>query len=275
MAKLKARKNTVVRTAVLFAFSVLALLGAAAPAGAASVGLWYYGTLYYVASPGETNNLTVSQTPNSFAFADPTATISPQYGCTATDVHHAVCPSGYVRYVYIKTGDSNDTIDFQPTQIQASIDCGGGIDTLLTPDPNAKPVNCEYVNPPAAPAPEAPAPLSIVQPVTTMTKAGKVPLTLGCSTAATTPCVGTITFELPKAKKSQVVASRRGGPNILGHQKITVQRGKRRRVKVAMTGKGRRLVKRHRKLAVIARLTVTEGGRTQDATQSLTINAPR
>jgi hypothetical protein len=272
--ELKAKKNAVIRTAILFAFSVFVLLGAAAPAGASSVGLWWYSTLYYVTAPGETSNLTVSQTPDSFVLADSSAAITPQNGCTATDVHHAVCASKYVRYVYIKTGDANDTIAFQPTQIPATIDCGAGTDTLVTPDPNAKPVNCEYVNPPVA-TPEPPAPLSIVQPVATMTKRGKVPLTVSCSAAATTACIGTLTFELPaQPKKGRAGASRRGAPNILGHQKLTVQKGKRRRVRIAMTGRGRSMVKRRRKLRVIAQLTVTEGGKTHVSTQSLTIKAP-
>ena len=56
MPHLKTRKNNLVRTAVLFGVSVVALLGAAPAADAATVGYsWWGSTAYYYAAPGEAN----------------------------------------------------------------------------------------------------------------------------------------------------------------------------------------------------------------------------
>jgi hypothetical protein len=280
---MKTRKNNLIRTAVLSAFSLLVLLGIAPTASAATVGYaWWTGTAYYFAAPGEANNVTVSEEPGFYVFSDPSATLTAQYGCTVSDAHRATCASKYVKSLYLNTGDANDTISFQPALVSAGIDCGAGTDSLNTPDPNTKPVNCEYINapPPTAPvtppAVTAPPPLSILQPVATMTKKGSVPLTLSCSDSAEGRCTGTLVFELPATlKQGQVGASRRGAPNILGREKITVDRGKKRKVKISMTGKGRSMVKRSKKLKVTAKLKIKQGGKTTTSTQSLTIRAPR
>jgi hypothetical protein len=283
------RKNSLIRTAVLSALSLLVLLGIAPTASAATVGYaWWANTAYYYAAPGEANNVTVSEEPGVYVFSDPGATLTAQYGCTVTDAHRATCASQYVNSLYVNTGDANDTISFQPALVPAGIDCGAGTDSLNTSDPNATPTNCEYINapPPSAPgAPPAvtppppvtaPPPLSILQPVATMTEKGSVPLTLSCSDSAEGRCTGSLVLALPTTlKQRQVGASRRGAPNILGREKITVARGKKRTVKVSMTGKGRSMVKRSKKLKVTAKLKITQGGKTTASTQSLTIRAPR
>jgi hypothetical protein len=274
-------KQKGIRTAVLFAFSMLILLGIAPGARAAVVG-YYSGTLYYVASPGEVNNLTVTATADSILFSDPSATLKVYFGCTVIDIHGATCPSKYIKSLYLKTGDLDDTVSLQPL-IATTLDCGEGTDVLRTPSPNAKPANCEYVNPPAAPVtppavvpvvPVVPPPLSIERQVTTMTERGNVPLTLSCSADAASPCTGTLVLELPQKVKGQVGAARRGAPNILGREKLTVNKGQKRKVKISMTGKGRRMVKRRKKLHVTAKLVIKQDGKTTTTTQSLTIKAP-
>ena len=273
-----------IRTAVMFAFSTLVLLGLAPQANAAAVGYNFFSrTLYYVGKTGEANNLTITSTADSFVFSDPGATINSGFGCKLVDVHGATCSSKYIKSIYVKTGDLDDTISISPLTT-ATVDCGTGTDKLLTPSPNVNPVGCELVNPPAAPTlpvtpptvtPPAP-PLSIVQPVSTMSRRGLVPLTLSCSAASSEPCTGTIVFILPKkAKQAGVHAARRGAPNIIGRERIVVRNGKKRRVKVSMTGKGRRAVKRSKRLKVTAKLQVTQGGQTTITTQQVTIKAPR
>jgi hypothetical protein len=283
MAQLKTRKSNAARGAVLFVFSMLVLLGAAPSAGAATAGFYSWtGTLYYVAAPGEANNVTISETTGSYVISDPNANITARFGCTVVDAHKVTCTSKRVRWLYVKTNDLNDTVSFQPAVIPASIDCGAGIDSLNTSDPNTKPANCEYINAPAA-APvvpptidPVPPPLSIAQPVATMTKRGSVPLTVSCSAAAATRCTGTLIFVLPaKPKAGQAGASRRGAPNILGREKLSVDRGKKRKVKVSMSSKGKSMVKRSKRLKVTAKLVIKQGGETHISTQSLTIRAPR
>jgi hypothetical protein len=274
--------KNLIRTVLLSVFSMLALLGIAPAANAATVGFaWWAGTAYYVATPGEVNNLTVSETPGFFSFSDSSATLTAQYGCTVTDAHTATCASKYVHSLYIKTSDMDDNVTLQLATIPTSMDCGTGNDSLTTPNPNTKPVDCEYINaPPAAPVapptvtPPSPPPLSIVQTVATMTRRGSVPLTLDCSATGAGRCTGTLTFELV-AKKGQVGTSRRGAPNILGRERLAVAKGKKRKVTVSMTSKGRGMVKRKKKLKVIAKLKIKQAGKTTTSTQSLTIKAPR
>jgi hypothetical protein len=278
---LEIRKNKLVRTALLFGFSIVALLAAAPAAGAATVGYYWHGNVaYYYAAPGEANDVTVTQTTDSYLFSDPNATVTAQYGCVATDAHHATCASKYVNSLYVNTGDGNDKITFQPATVSAFIDCGAGTDSLNTPDPNTKPANCEYINAPAQspvnpPTLTPPGPLSILQPVTTMTPKGSVPLTVGCDAATGGSCTGTITLELPAKVNDQVAAARRGAPNILGREKITVSRGKKRRVTMSMSARGRSMVKRNKKLKVTAKLKIKQHGKRTTTTQQLTIRAPR
>jgi hypothetical protein len=277
-------KQKGIRTAVLFAFSMLVLLGIAPGARAAAVG-FYSGTLYYVGSPGEVNNLTVTATADSILISDPSASLKAYFGCTVIDIHGATCPSKYVTSLYVKTGDLDDTVSLQPP-IPAMLDCGEGTDVLRTPSTSVKQVNCEYVNPPyvnppATPTtppaviPVVPPPLSIERHVTTMTARGDVPLVVSCSADAASPCTGTLVLELPQKVKGQVGAARRGAPNILGREKLTVNNGKKRKVNISMTGRGRKMVKRRKKLHVTAKLVIKQGEKTTTTTQSLTIKAPR
>jgi hypothetical protein len=270
------------RTLAVLLVSIVALFAAPA-ANAATVGFdYHYGTLYYVAAAGETNNVTISGNSSGYQLSDSVATLSTQSGCTLVDAHHATCPGTYVKWLYVTTSDGDDTLSLQ-SMTWTFVDCGTGTDTLNTPNTAANVRNCELVNappaaPPAAPTPPAvtPPPLSIGQPAATMSQGGDVPLTLSCAATATSPCTGTIVFELPtKASKREVGAARRGAPNILGKDKFSVAQGKKRKVSISMTSKGRGMVKRRGKLRVTAKLKVKQSGKTTVLTQSLTIKAPR
>jgi hypothetical protein len=273
-------QRRLIRTTVLFAFSTLVLFGLAPQAEAAKVGYSsYFRTVYYLASPGEVSDLRITSGADSVLLSDANATLTTDKSCKVIDSHNVSCYGKYVKLLYVKTGDLDDRVSLQPLT-NAMVDCGLGADTLVTPSPNVKPVDCEQINPPAPPVPVTPPavtppapPLSIVQPVSTMTQRGSVPLTLSCSATAGGSCTGTLVFILPK--KAGVHAARRGAPNIIGRQRIIVRRGKKRRVKVSMTGKGRRTVRRNKRLKVTAKLRVTQNGKTTTTTQRVTIKAPR
>jgi hypothetical protein len=273
--------RNLIRTTVLFAVSVLVLLGFVPRAHGAKVGYSSdYRTIYYLAQPGEANDVKLTSAPDAVLISDPKSTLSPDKGCVLIDSHNARCSGKFVNWLYVNTGDLDDAVSLQPLTA-AFVDCGVGTDTLITPNPTVTPIKCEYVNPPA-PVPVAPPtvtpvapPLSIVQPVSTMTPRGNVPLTLSCS-ATGGDCVGTLVFILPKrVTKAGVHTARRGAPNIIGRERIIVRRGKKRRVKVSMTGKGRRTVRRNKRLKVTAKLRVTQNGQTTTTTQRVTIKAPR
>jgi hypothetical protein len=271
-----------IRSTVLLAFSVIVLLGLAPQAHAAKVGYSsYYRTVYYLAAPGESNDLRITSGTDSFLVSDPKATLKTDKSCKPIDSHNVSCFSKYAKLIYVKTDDLDDSVSLQPLT-SAMVDCGLGNDTLVTASPNVNPAGCEQINPPAPPVPVTPPtvtppapPLSIVQPVSTMTRRGNVPVTVSCSAEAGGACTGTLVFILPAAQKSGVHAARRGAPNIVGRERIIVRRGKKRQVKVSMTGKGRRAVKRRKRVKVNAKLTVTQNGRTTTSTQQLTIKAPR
>jgi hypothetical protein len=218
-------------------------------------------------------------------ITDSSAKLKAQSGCTLSDAHQATCPSSSVKGLYVSTGDLDDSVSLQ-SLTSAMVLCGSGTDSLNTPNTSVSQSECELVSTPpvTTPAPSPPAappspvlpPVTIGQPVATMTKDGSVPLTLNCSATAASRCTGTLLFELPKkASKSEVGASRRGAPNILGREKLSIAKGKKRKVKVAMTGKGRGMINRRKKLKVTAKLKIKQGGKTNTTTQSLTIKAPR
>jgi hypothetical protein len=270
---------------------VLATILVSSPtARAATVGVdQNHGTVYYVAGTGEANSVTVSLGSGSYAISDPGATINAQTGCSLTDSHHASCAVTGVKWIYVSSADLDDVITLQaPTP--AWVDCGQGSDSVTSATAMNEylwTANCELVNAPppvAAPPTSSPGaslpaapPLVIQNPVATMTSAGSVPIPLSCASSAGADCTGTIIFELPptRASGSSVTTSRRGAPNILGKKEISLARGKKKRVTVSMTSRGRGLVKRHRRLRVTARIELKQGGVVTTSTQTLTIRAPR
>jgi hypothetical protein len=262
----------------------IAALFAVPAAHAATVGYdSNHSVVYYYAAPGEVNNVAISGNSAGYQLSDTVATLTASHGCSLTDAHHATCPGTNVLWLYVNTGDGDDILSLQ-SLTSSWVDCGTGTDTLNTPNTTAKVSNCELVNPPAttppadtpAPPTTVPPPLSFTQPIATMTNQGEVPITLSCSATATSRCTGTIVFELrKKASKSEVGASRRGAPNILGGNKFSIAQGKKRKVNVSMSSKGRGMVTRRGKLRVTAKLRIKQGGTTTTIKQSLTIKAPR
>jgi hypothetical protein len=285
-AELTTTRNLTNRIRLLALLVVMAAtLFAAAPARATTVGFSFWsGTLYYFASSGQANDVTISGDSSGYTVTDTAANLTASYGCTLKSANQATCLGSYVKSLYVNTGDGDDKLSLQ-SMTSSYVNCGTGTDTLNTPNTTAKVSYCELVNapaaiPPATPAPTPPVaplpPLAIGQETARMTQGGDVPLTLNCAATAASRCTGTIVFELPKkAKSSGVTASRRGAPNILGKDRFSVAQGKRRKVKISMTSKGRGMVKRRKRLRVTAKLKVKQGGKTRTTTQSLTIKAPR
>ena len=276
------------RIAVAFFFAFAVLLAIAPSSRAASVGVdgWHQ-TVYYVAAPGEANNVTISLASGQYTISDPGVNITAQSGCTLADSHHASCGSTGVKWIYVSAGDLNDIVALQaPTP--AYVNCGTGTDSVtsaVTAGQYLWQMYCESVNappaasPPPAPAPPAPtpaAPLAIEGTVTTMTTGGSVPVSLGCSASATENCTGTLVLELPAKAASgrSALASRRGAPNILGKKEISLVKGRKRQVHVAMTSRARGLVKRKRRLQVRAVIKLKNGGTVSTSSQALTIRAP-
>src|SRR5207247_5803418 len=101
------------RFALLVVSVVAALLVVVPTASAATVGVFLYQTLYYTAGEGEANDVSVSLANGTFTITDPAASMTAQYGCTASDAHHASCPATYIKRLYLSTGALDDTAAIQ------------------------------------------------------------------------------------------------------------------------------------------------------------------
>ena len=77
----------------------------AAPASAAEA--WVSGeTLFYLAGPGETNDVEISQGSGGTTIVDSGATIDPGAGCTALSANEVTCAEGSP---WVRLRDGNDT----------------------------------------------------------------------------------------------------------------------------------------------------------------------
>jgi hypothetical protein len=110
-----------------------------------------------------------------------------------------------------------------------------------------------------------------------MSQDGKVSLPLSCDQGASTDCTGTIVIKVAGASagKSDVTASRRGAPNILGRKEISLAKGKKKNVSVSMSSRGRGFVTRHRRVRTTVVIQLKQGGTMSTSSQALTIKAPR
>jgi Ca2+-binding RTX toxin-like protein len=92
------------RIGLALAVALVALTGAA-PANAAEA--WVSGpTLFYVAGPGETNDVEISEGPAGTTILDNGASIDPGAGCTALSANEVTCAEGSP---WVRLRDGNDT----------------------------------------------------------------------------------------------------------------------------------------------------------------------
>jgi Ca2+-binding RTX toxin-like protein len=109
----------------------IALLCAQAlfPAGAfAATASIETGRVFYLAGPGEVNNLTISLFGDSYSLSDPGATITAGPGCTTSQAM-AACPTANIRGITARVDDGADSVE--NTTLTPSLLTGGdGNDTL-------------------------------------------------------------------------------------------------------------------------------------------------
>jgi Ca2+-binding RTX toxin-like protein len=92
------------RTGLALAIALVALI-VAPPASAAEA--WVSGpTLFYLAGPGETNDVEISDGPGGTTIVDNGATIDPGPGCTALSANEVTCAEGSP---WVRLGDEDDT----------------------------------------------------------------------------------------------------------------------------------------------------------------------
>lgn len=90
----------------------------------------------YLAAPGETNAVTVADTPAGFVFTDAGARITPGPGCTARDEHTVLCKIIRDDFGYLSAdvdlGDGDDRVDIGRSKAPIGVSGGPGDDTILT-----------------------------------------------------------------------------------------------------------------------------------------------
>jgi Ca2+-binding RTX toxin-like protein len=107
------------------ALSVLAVFPAGALAGTASTRIK---RLFYTASPGEVNNLTLSLLGADYTLDDPGATVAAAPACTAI-LATATCPGAGIIGITVSAGDGADSVT-NTTATRSTLSGGDGNDSL-------------------------------------------------------------------------------------------------------------------------------------------------
>lgn len=106
-------------------FCIVAAGPAAAVASTASISIK---RVFYAASPGEINQLTVSNAGPDFALSDPGATIQPGNGCTGGPSSVVCAGAGIIGFT-LSGGDGGDSLE-NTTSLPATFSGGDGSDSL-------------------------------------------------------------------------------------------------------------------------------------------------
>ncbi|MFI9643439.1 calcium-binding protein [Micromonospora sp. NPDC051925] len=111
------------------------LLFAAAPAYASGGSAYVIdSTLYYVALPGQVNNVTIKQgTDGRYHVTDWASPVTPSSTCLTVTDHEVSCDSFALTSVWADTGDMADTLGVRGTLI-ATVYGGSGDDMLMAGD---------------------------------------------------------------------------------------------------------------------------------------------
>ena len=96
------------RPALLAATAGCVLAAVTAPAAFAGSASVTATRLSYTASPGETNNVTISLSGSDYTISDSGASVAAGPGCTAAG-GKATCPASAINLLIVDTGDLDDT----------------------------------------------------------------------------------------------------------------------------------------------------------------------
>ncbi len=126
----RAKRRSRILTLSLATVLGVALTGlVAGPADASSAQIFSSGSLYYQASTGETNTVTITYTGSSFTITDPGATITPGTGCTGSGT--ITCSAAGVTSISVSLSDGNDSA-LVNSPFRTYVDGGEGNDDIAT-----------------------------------------------------------------------------------------------------------------------------------------------
>jgi Ca2+-binding RTX toxin-like protein len=160
-----------------------------------------------------------------------------------------------------RTGSGNDTIDVKDG-VAGEVSCGKGNDTVTADPIDVIGGDCENVGISSV--------CSVRQNSVTMSGNGVVGIRLTCLASAK----GTLTLKTVGAYKA---AKKTRKKVVLGRKKFSLKAGRSAMVKVRLSKKARRLVKRNKKLHVRATISAKRSAtaRATNRSKSLTIKAPK
>ena len=169
------------------------------------------------------------------------------------------------------------------------LSCGSEADTVTADPGDAADADCEAVDTgpkPAAPAPTATATakakakkLKLSSAPITLDKNGRAPVTIVCPKSQVGGCAGTVTIEVAAepAVKGKVKTSRRSRRRkVIGKARFRVSAGKKTKIRVRLSRRGRRKVLRKRR--VRCRVSVAnkgQDGKLVTTKQTLSLKAPK
>lgn len=159
----------------------------------------------------------------------------------------------------IQCGSEVDTVEADPLDV-VNADCENvSVATYVPPTPpppppasdpppaDPVPADPPPVSPPAPPAPPVVVPALVAPTIPSaplrLTSTGVLPVTVGCPTTAVGGCSGYLLIELARPAKS-ASAARRGRPALARKRRFTVRRGRSAVIKVKVSRRGRKQLRR-------------------------------
>lgn len=127
---------------MLAAVAAVAALALPASSSASSAEVQgFAGELFFFATAGETNNVTVGRAGNNYVFSDTGSTITPMTGCTALSANSVSCDGTEVGGIKVYAGDKDDTVTVAPTIVPMPLGSYYTPDVVLAGEDGADTLN--------------------------------------------------------------------------------------------------------------------------------------
>jgi hypothetical protein len=262
----------------------VALVAFHAPHALASTAAVHHGVLEYTAAPGEANRIELSSQYGYVVLKD-TGVATVEVSGRACDAHGTqtvYCKARDVRSVVLELGDGDDTLSGAAVAPALQVVCGAGFDTVDAADSEGVAADCETVpgrgepppvpppvEEPIEPTPGARAPMEISDAPVTVDAQGRVPIEVACPAESTSGCAGRVTLALPSAAKPGAKAAAKA--QLLGRSRpFKVAAGKTKVVRVGLSRRSARIIKRRGRGRKRVKLAVTVEVRSATGTQAAT-----
>lgn len=264
----------------------VALVAFHAPHAHASTAAVHHGVLEYSAAPGEANNVELSSQ-FGFVVLKDTGVTTVEVSGRACDAHGSqtvYCKARDVKSVVLELGDGDDTLAGAAVAPALQVVCGAGFDTVDAAHSDGVAADCETVpgradappvEEPIVPTPGARAPMEISDAPVTVDAKGRVPIEVACPAEAPRGCAGRVTLALPPAAKPGHGVKAAAAAQVLGRSRpFKVAAGKTKVVRVGLSRRSARIIKRRGGGKRRVKLAVTVEVRSATGVQTTTSLIP-